>query len=180
MTDVQTAFIGHLHQLATNNRAAMAELRRSLSFEPGAHPKAFPYVEPFVAAEAHELSAGRRARYLVAGLFALHSEDQDVTVAQAFGRLWLKQEKSPAIEQRFIGLLECDHETLPQHLRQCIQLLKAHDLAVNYQKLLIDLEIWLNPHIDPQWRDRIRQRWACDFYRASPAIQGTALNETHL
>lgn len=177
MTEFHAAFMGHLHQLATNNSAAMAELRRSLSFEPGAHPKAFPYVEPFVAAEAHELSAGRRARYLAAGLFALHPEDQDVTVAQAFGRLWLKQEKSPAIEQRFIGLLECNHETLPQHLRQCIQLLKAHDLAVNYQQLLADLEIWLNPHIDPQWRDRIRQRWARDFYRTSAPAPDAAANE---
>lgn len=179
MTDVQTAFIGHLHQLATHNRAAMAELRRSLSFEPGAHPKAFPYVEPFVAADAHELSAGRRARYLVAGLFALHPEQQEATLAYAFGRLYLQQDKSPAIEQRFIGLLECDHETLPQHLRQCIQLLKAHNFAVNYPQLLVDLETWLNPQLDAK-RDRIRQRWARDFYRASPATQGTAINETHL
>lgn len=177
MTEFHAAFIGHLHQLASNNRAAMAELRRSLSFEPGAHPKAFPYVERFVAAEAHELSAGRRARYLVAGLFALHPEDQDATVAQAFGRLWLKQDKSPAIEQRFIGLLECDHQTLPQHLRQCIQLLKAHDFSVNYQQLLADLEIWLNPQVDSEWRDRIRQRWARDFYRTSTAAQDGAANE---
>ncbi len=49
-------FVSHLLELAKSNRGAMAELRRSLSHEPGAHVAAFPYVERH-AGNRHALDA---------------------------------------------------------------------------------------------------------------------------
>ena len=69
MSEQQTPLIKRLTELAAaNDLAAFAILRRSLSFEPGAWPAAFPYVEP----TAHLGDGWRRmAAYLVAGLYAL-------------------------------------------------------------------------------------------------------------
>lgn len=166
MNEAHQAFIDYLQRLAGTNRGALAELRRSLTFAPGAAPRVFPYVEPFIAAEEHPDSARRLARYLVAGLFALHPEHQLISLGKAMGMLYRKLEQSPSVENRFIALLESDGETLAEPLRHCITLLKSHDLALDYRALLADLIIWLNPARQDDL-DRVRRRWASDFYRSS-------------
>lgn len=157
-------FIDYLQRLAESNRGALAELRRSLTFAPGTAPRVFPYVEPFIAADEHPDSARRQAHYLVAGFYALHPQQQGVTLAKAMGILYRKQELSPSIESRFIALLESDSETLCEPLRHCITLLRSHELAIDYHSLLRDLIDWLNP-VYPERLDKLRRRWATDFYR---------------
>lgn len=159
-------FIDFLQRLAGSNRGALAELRRSLTFAPGTAPRVFPYVEPFIAADDHSDSARRLAHYLVAGLYALHPQQQGVTLAKAMGTLYRKQEQSPSIEKRFIALLESEAETLAEPLRHCVTLLRSHDLAIDYQCLLSDLTYWLNPTRADRL-DKLRRRWATDFYRAA-------------
>ncbi|SDU19406.1 type I-E CRISPR-associated protein Cse2/CasB [Geopseudomonas guangdongensis] len=165
MSNFAQDFVAHLIQLRGRNSGALAELRRSLSFAPGAHVKAFPYVERFVARDSHPQDAQRLALYLVAGLFALHPQPAPRTLAAAFGEL-MRQRDSDSIEKRFIALLGADAENLADYLRHVISLLAADDIGLDYASLLDDLRFWLNPRLDPDARDRIRQRWARDFYRA--------------
>ncbi|MGL5408640.1 MAG: type I-E CRISPR-associated protein Cse2/CasB [Shewanella sp.] len=159
-------FLDHLQRLAQSNRGALAELRRSLTFAPGTVPRTFPYVEPFIAKNEHSESARRQSHYLVAGLFALHPEHSEVTLAKAMGNLYCKQENSLSIEKRFIALLECDSESLAEPLRHCVTLLRSHGMAINYQSLLLDLTDWLNP-TRLERLDQLRRRWATDFYRTT-------------
>lgn len=162
-------FVSHLLELAKSNRGAMAELRRSLSHEPGAHVAAFPYVERH-AGNRHALDAYRKALYLVAGLFALHpAHRKGSSFATAYGRLSeqrKRSQKSDGIERRFIALLSADAQSVPTHLRQAVSLLVADDLPCDYVRLLNDLAVWLDPRKLDRL-DEVRQRWAQDFYRAS-------------
>ena len=51
----------------------------------------------------------------------------------------------------------------PSH---CVTLLRSHELAIDYQRLLWDLADWLNP-TRPEALDKLRRRWASDFYRVA-------------
>lgn len=163
MSEHAERFIEHLSALRERDSGAMAALRHSLTFDPGTYPRAFPYVERFVGADRPANDARRLALYAVAGLFARHPEQQSRSFAAAFGELMRKRE-SPSIEQRFIALLEADASNILNYLRQAISLLAAEDIGLDYARLLDDLAVWMNPNAD---RDRLRQRWARDFYRAT-------------
>ncbi|HLD66682.1 MAG TPA: type I-E CRISPR-associated protein Cse2/CasB [Pseudomonas sp.] len=180
MSEYAQSFIAHLERLHERDRGALAILRRSLGFAPGAYAPAYPYVERFVAAERHAQDASRLALYLVAGLYAAHPRQVAKNLASSLGEL-MRQRDSASIEQRFIALLGADAENLAVYLRQIISLLAAGDQPLDYGVLLKDLSVWLNPHIDPERRDAVRQRWARDFYRvlAAPASEqiSTPANE---
>ncbi|MNF31842.1 CRISPR-associated protein Cse2 [compost metagenome] len=177
MSEYAQSFIAHLERLHERDRGALAVLRRSLGFAPGAYAPAYPYVERFVAAERHAQDASRLALYLVAGLYAAHPRQAAKNLATSLGEL-MRQRDSASIEQRFIALLGADAENLANYLRQVISLLAAGDQPLDYGVLLRDLSVWLNPHIDPERRDAVRQRWARDFYRvlAAPANEPTPIS----
>jgi len=163
--DFAAAFVGHLRQLHEHDKGAMAILRRSLSFDPGAYPPAYPFVERFVGADRHAEDSLRLALYCVAGLFAQqphHIERR--TLAAAFGVV-MRHRESASIEQRFVALLSADAQNLPQYLRQVVSLLAADDQGLDFAQLLRDLIRWLNPYAQ-EARDHLRQRWARDFYNA--------------
>ena len=164
MSEHAQSFIAHLEGLADRDRGAFAALRRSLTFDPGAYPPAYPYVERFVGADRHADDPWRKALYLTAGLFALHPQRADGTsFASGFGRL-ARERDSSSLEQRFVALLSADPESLPNLLRQAVSLLAADRLAFEYVRLLDDLARWLNPFAQ-EVRDSLRQQWARDFYR---------------
>lgn len=166
MSDLAERFIGHLSQLAERDRGALAVLRRSLTFAPGTSPAVYPYVERFVP-DGHDQDALRQALYLVAGMYASHPQHQrNLPLARSFGLLMLERQ-SPSIEKRFIALLSSDGEGLPELLRQVVSLLSADGRALDYAALLDDLSTWLRPWATDA-RDRLRQRWARDFYRSAP------------
>lgn len=175
MSEFAQSFIAHLQRLHERDRGALAILRRSLGFAPGAYAPAYPYVERFVAAERHAQDASRLALYLTAGLFAAHPRQAAKSLAASLGEL-MRQRDSASIEQRFVALLGADAENLAVYLRQIISLLAADDRPLDYGALLRDLSVWLNPYIDAERRDVVRQRWARDFYRAlaAPAADHTA------
>lgn len=173
MSEHAESFIAHLRGLAERDRGALAHLRRSLGFSPGAYPHAYPYVERFVSADKHANDPWRKALYLTAGLFAFHPEHRKgKSLATALGQV-ARARASDSIEQRFIALISAEVETIPHMLRQAVSLLSADDLPCDFSHLLDDLGIWLRPH-DPEGRDRLRQRWARDFYRAYDAVQDPA------
>ncbi|MCY1534317.1 CRISPR-associated protein Cse2 [compost metagenome] len=165
MSEHAEQFITHLEALKARDRGALAALRHSLAFEPGSYPKAFPYVERFAGAAAHERDARRLALYAVAGLFARHPQQASQSFATALGEL-LRRRGSASIEGRFIALLGADAENIVEYLRQGVSLLDAEGVGCDYVRLLDDLSHWMNPTADP---GRLRQRWARDFYRAAQA-----------
>ena len=98
MSEYAQAFINHLIAIKEHDRGAFAHLRRSLGFEPGAYPRAYPYVERFVGVEKHADDPWRKALYLTAGLYAFHPQhSQNTSLAAAFGRL-ARQRGSASLE----------------------------------------------------------------------------------
>lgn len=165
MNEHAQSFITHLIALKDRDRGAFAHLKRSLSFDPGAYPPAYPYVERFIGADKHADDPRRNALYLAAGLFAVHPQHGEGTsFAAALGRVGRSRE-SESIEHRFIALLGAEAESLPTLLRQSISLLAADNVGCDYVALLNDLARWLDPW-KQEARDRLHQRWARDFYRA--------------
>lgn len=165
MSDHAQSFIAHLAGLKDGDRGALAHLRRSLGFAPGAYPRAYPYVERFVGQDRHSDDPWRKAMYLTAGLFAQHPEHRaGASLATALGTVG-RLRQSASIEHRFIALLGAEPESLPSMLRQSVSLLAADAQACDYAALLDDLARWLDPW-SLEARDRLRQRWARDFYRA--------------
>lgn len=165
MSDLANDFLKHLEGLHSRNPGAMAVLRRSLSFAPGSHPPTYPHVERFVARDAPPYDSGRLALYAVAGLFAMHPKQADRSLAASFGEL-MRRRESDSIEKRFVALLGADAENVTEYLRQVVSLLAADDIGLDYAALLDDLRYLLNPRLAPESRDRTRQVWARDFYRA--------------
>jgi CRISPR system Cascade subunit CasB len=156
-------FIAHLQGLAERDRGALAALRRSLAFDLGTHAPAMPWVEPFAVKDGSR-EPQRLALYLTAGLYATHPKHRvGAPLAKGLGLVKMKR-GSDSIERRFIALLGADAETLPVHLRHAIALLAADDLACDFVLLADDLARWLDPWQD-EARDRVRQRWAREFYR---------------
>ncbi|MCL7462698.1 type I-E CRISPR-associated protein Cse2/CasB [Pseudomonas sp. NW5] len=164
-TGYSQAFINHLREAFERDSAARATLRRSLAFEPGCWPPAYPWVERFVPADCSASSSQRRALYAVAALYARHPKQGSTTLATALGQL-MRERGSASIEKRFVALLAADAENLMDYLRQIISLLAADEKTIDYAALLDDLRVLLNPYADPDWRDRIRQQWARAFYLA--------------
>ena len=164
MSEYAQSFVAHLEQLNQRDRGALAALRRSLAFEPGAYPPAYPFVERFVSPERHARDASRLALYIVAGLYALHPHHGGKSLASSLGAL-VRERESGSIEQRFIALLGADAENVAVYLRQIVSLL-GDERPLDYALLLRDLTVWLSP-FDSERRDRVRQRWARDFYRAT-------------
>ena len=162
MSELASNFLAHLQRLKTQDRGALARLRRSLAHDPGTDPQVYPYVEPFVGADWHALDSRRLALHLAAGLFALnpvHTEER--SLAEAFGST-AKARESGSLELRFMALLGAGPEQFPVLLRQIVNLLDGQ--AYHQARLIEDLQTWLHPMATDR-RDRLRQIWARDFYR---------------
>jgi CRISPR system Cascade subunit CasB len=155
-------FVEWLVRLSHDDRRAMAILRRSLAFEPGDFPAAFPYIEPFVPATTRGEHI-REALYLLGGLFALHPEHASThSIARELARVAAAR-NSGSIEQRFLTLLASDEATIAQRLRQLVTLVATDGAPIDYVELLADLYQWMDPYGHAA-RDRIRRRWARQFY----------------
>jgi len=135
-----------------------AVLKRSLAFEPGAYPPAFPYVEHRLKSEDSEWK--RKVYYLVAGLWAMSFRrgigGVTQSIADACRLLYWANDQSPSVERRFITLIDSDQQQLPYRLRQLISLLKEYE--IDFDILSKDLLSW--NHLDKF----IQIRWAREFY----------------
>lgn len=178
MSDRNRRFISHLQALAERDRGALAALRRSLGFAPGTFAAAMPAVEPFVA-QIEEREATRLALYMVAGLFAANPRQREGrSLAQALAEVQARR-ASGSIERRFMALLAADADALPVHLRHLVSLLAAEEQAYDHAQLIADLSRWIDPWRDGE-RDRVRQRWARDFYRSAMSDASAPVAETRL
>ncbi len=163
------------------NRAALAALRRALGKPIGETLDAFPYVIPLLPQGLHPWD--EQCHYLVASLFALYPDPEPWTSARrpSLGltmRLMARKrsdERSsnteapdepkssggaldPAVERRFVALLNASGDGFATHLRYAVTLLKSHDQRIDWAQLLCDARGW-------QYPDRgVQRAWARDFW----------------
>lgn len=153
-----SGFIEWLEGLNEKDTKVRAVLRRSLAFDPGRFPPAYPYVEPFVKDEDN--SWKREMLYLVAGLWAAHWREARLGIPMPIGKACAAHRAasgSTSTERRFITLLDSDRDQLPHRLRQMIALLR--DQAIDFDALLKGLLYWNDD------QKRTQNAWARDFYR---------------
>jgi CRISPR system Cascade subunit CasB len=168
-----TEFVAKLEEWSANDSRVRAVLRRSLSFAPGEHPPAFPYVEWFLKGD--ESTWRRAAHYLVAGVWAAHwrqgRSGEQMPFGKACAALRASATGSESVERRFVNLLDADLDQLPHRLRQMMALLK--DFNLDYEALLKGLLYWNDD------RKRSQNQWARDFYRSfqNQSILETITNE---
>ena len=157
-----SALVDWLEDLNSRDTGVRAVLRRSLAFEPGAFPAAYPYIEPFIGNSQNAWR--RRMLYLVAGLWAMQRREgraEPVSLGRA-AKMHQDRTGSASTERRFINLLDADPDQLPHCLRQMVSLLK--DQPIDFGDLLRGLLYWNDE------RKPTQSRWARDFY------QGTAIS----
>jgi CRISPR system Cascade subunit CasB len=150
------AFIEHLEKL-TEDRAALAELRRGLGRAPGEAPGMFPYIIPFVNNRYEEADL-----YLIAALFALHpSSARSGNMGEHLHAYTQAVGDDAATTRRFVQLMRQSRAALDTLLRQHISLLKSKEIAVNWHQLIFDLRGW-------EHEDRYVQRqWARAYWKQS-------------
>lgn len=153
-----SGFIDWLKGLNEKDTKVRAVLRRSLAFDPGRFPPAYPYVEPFVKDENN--SWRREMLYLVAGLWAAHWREGQEGRPLSLGKACAAHQTG-STERRFITLLDSDREQLPHRLRQMLALLKNQ--AIDFDDLLKKLLYWNDD------QKRSQNAWARDFYRSVTA-----------
>ncbi|MBI4336996.1 MAG: type I-E CRISPR-associated protein Cse2/CasB [Chloroflexi bacterium] len=171
-------FVEHLEQLvAKQDRGALAALRRGLGKQPGEAPEMYPYVVRWA-------QGGRpwqeRVYYLVASLFAWHqgswhgdaSKHEVTNLGASFARLAPQgAENRPGVERRFVALLNCHRDDLPNHLRHAVGLLKSKGipLPIDWAQLLHDIQGWDSEH---RW---VQLAWARAFWgQAAPTSEEPA------
>ena len=151
-------FIERLEELNEGDTKVRAELKRSLSFDPGTYPRVFGFIEPWVQ-KTQLNDSRRRAYYLVAGLWAMNWSEGTGRGGNSIGKACLllrNQKDSSSMDARFINLLEADEGQLPNRLRQIVSLLK--EIPIDFRQLLDDVVFW-------GFEDkRIQIRWAKEYF----------------
>ena len=151
--------ISKLEEWAVKESKVRAVLRRSLAFDPGTYPSAYPYVEWSLRNE--ENTWRREVYYLVAGLWAVHWREgragEAISLGKACALLRSGPNGSESIERRFISLLDADRDQLPHRLRQMLAMVKEYNL--DFEALLKGLLFWTDD------QKRTQNQWAREFYR---------------
>jgi CRISPR system Cascade subunit CasB len=151
------AFFSRLESLAERDSSVVATLRRSLAFDPGAFPAAFPIIEPTVSGLSERK---RRLYYLAAGLWALgqrRASGPPLGLPRALHRVGSGHD-SGSVGLRFTALLDSDEDELPHRLRQAVGLVTADQIALDWPQLLIDLIGWSS---DSRY---VQRRWARAYW----------------
>jgi len=156
------SLVEYVGNLADRDSGAMAALSRSLSFEPGTYPPAFPALEPLVG----QLSEADRSRaYLIAGLWARYGRRGSgaaLSLVQALRKL---SAHSESVKARFSTLLDADLDELPHRLRQAVALVSGSGIALDWASLHDDLARWSRPD------KLVQQRWARRFFAAESKFE---------
>lgn len=167
MTTLENYFITYLETL-TEDRAALAALRRGLGQPPGQAPEMHPYVIRFLPREAYPNTWAEQSYYLVASLYGLHpekgtGENMGSHFAQTLDRQ--NPDNNQPIERRFTALLTAHPDDLAFYLRQAVSFLKSRKepVAVNWHQLMDDVLKWGDPYKQPG----VQKRWARAFWGQS-------------
>ena len=150
-------FVAYLESLQNQgNRGALAALRRGVGSPPGTVVEMYPQILPWVPSSKWV----EEPAYIVGSLFALHPEPGGKgNIGTAFAMV---KEPSESLGKRFVALLNCHRDDLPNHLRQAVSLLKAKDVPIDWRRLLKDILSW-----DHESRF-VQQQWAREFWQSKP------------
>lgn len=154
-------FIRYLYSLAeSDNRGALADLRRGNSGQPGSVPATFQYVAPWVP-ENERNSWREKVYYMIANLFAQYQAGSSgkrlITNQGNFGAhcraLKAQKTQSGSFETRFSSLLKSHRDDVVTFLRQLLGLLRGEEIPVNWNQLFFDLLYWnsANQTVQRQW-----------------------------
>lgn len=156
----QTPFIEYLKNLNdSEQRGAIAALRRGFQYELGKCVDMYPYVIPWLKNKKGRWN--KNMHYLIASLFAYHpSSGNSGNMGDVFRKIFLSQGESKSIEQRFITLLRCNPEDLDFHMRQAISLAKSANIPIDWHRLFYDLKRWPYESSFPPY-----ENWAQSFWK---------------
>lgn len=164
MGDGNNSLILHLRDLERKkDRGALAALRKGLGKTPGSVPEMFEHVVPFMQRGAS--TAQEDAAFLVASLFASYPEGSGQGNMGATFRAIRIASGSDSIEGRFIALLKCHRDNLPDHLRHAVALANSKNATIDWEQLLYDVQNW-----DDEFRS-VQRRWATSFWELSMKIE---------
>jgi CRISPR system Cascade subunit CasB len=174
MEDADHRFVGHLEWLREKgDRAKLAALRRALGKEPLTAAQAWPIVMPYVPEHASE--PVERIYFLVGALFALHQQSwpraEGDRAPHDFGasmRLLAERRPGRGVERRFAALLASDEDTVAEHLRHSVALLKSDGVPIDWRRLISDLRCWSEP------LQRSKRQWARSFWGGTSEDQEQA------
>lgn len=157
-------------------RRTLAQLRRLVT-SPRYEPEAFAVVFDHNPPKTEE-----HVWMTVAGLFALNPRLPNGTEARqslsaALGTLNRRQE-SDSGQKRLRQLLASTPDALPVHLRTTLQLLAGHSIPVDFDILMGDLVVLLNPAGDAGSAAKIRWQWARAFHRRPAQRDASTATET--
>lgn len=151
-------FVSYLETLA-EDRAALAALRRGLGQPTGTAAEMYPYVVPRLPVGLSQ--AEQNVYFTVAALYAYHpASTGEGNLGNHLRQAVHSPEDLPAVERRFVVLLNTHPDDLDDHLRQTVGFLRSKDLPVNWHQLLRDIRAWGHP------QRYIQRRWANAFWRA--------------
>lgn len=159
-------FIESLEELVDEQeRGALAALRRGLGRDPSEWAPMYPYVVPWLPQHATSWKK-EDAYYQIAALFAFWYQGRSTVVRNgripnnlgaSLARL-ANTTNSESVERRFVALLNCHSEDLPDHLRHAVGLLRTEDIPINWERLLRDIQDW-----DREDR-RVQRKWARAYW----------------
>lgn len=158
-------FVTYLERLRDReDLGALAALRRGLGKAPWEAPETFPYIVPWLPANASRWR--EHCYFLVGALFAWHRRsDQPGERRRNFGSSFAKlvtQRTEDSLERRFSALLVSNQDELPDRLRSAVGLLRGQDVPVDWTQLLHDLRWWGTAN-------RVVERaWARAFWARGP------------
>jgi len=166
-------FVEHLEDLVkTEDRGALAALRRGVGKPPGAAAEMHPIVVPWLPKSVTLRDI--EPYYLTAALFAIHQETwhpgkgtRTPTNLGASFAILRDLREGESLEKRFAALLNSHREDLPEHLRHAITLLKSRDVPVDWATLIRDIRGW-----DCEDR-RVQLAWSRAFWGQQPEKERT-------
>jgi len=174
-------FVSRLDSLVTRgDRAWLAALRRLTSTPDRWNADTFAAAMPMLPPGLHPneegwwlLVAGLHARWHQARSTPGHATGSfGASMRRLATQLSPDAEPADAVTRRFSVLLTATDERLTHHLRQAVTQLAAHDIAVDFSRLLDDLRHWDHP-------DRYVQRhWARDFWTPHASTDPTSTATT--
>lgn len=147
----------HLKELARNeDRGALAAMRKGLGKAPGTVPEMFEHVLPFISQGASV--AEEDASFLLASLFASYPEGSGEGDMGAVFKRIRQVTGSDSVESRFVALLKCHGDELPDHLRHAVALARSKEFLIDWNQLLYDIQHWED--LDHS----VQRRWARSFW----------------
>ena len=156
-----------------DDRGALAELRSGLGKAPGEAPRMFPHVGRYLLSSDPSKPSVITA-FVVASLFAKHPVHE---AGRSLGKALALATKRPGNPQgkhgedgvaaRFARALDADPEDLPRQLEGLISLCESADKGIDWYQFRGDVVALLGE--DHDQRDRVRLRWARDFWQSTPS-----------